>query len=293
MSEDNEETPLLNQSGFDVGENQQSQSRDDGGDGAEENGQGENDLGGGDQGNDANEARENRRFWDRMRLIAYQNVEGTIDSPLEYTILGLILLNVFLLVVSTLVADPSCFGSHCLRLGDKYEGFFELAEAISVYIFTFEYILRLWACIENPDVAEKGPVGGRIWYALTFFPIVDFLSIAPYWVFMFLKGESPDFTTAFRAFRLIRLLKADKYIRAFSLLGHVLAENATLLIASSFYAILIWIFSATALHITEVDNPALGTHFQSIPQAMFPVLLMLTGEYPLADFTAIGQVCFT
>lgn len=68
-----------------------------------------------------------------------------------------------------------------------------------------------------------------------------------------------------------------------------MAENANLLIASSFYALLTWIVSATALYVLEMDNPALGTHFQSIPQAMFPVLLMLTGEFPLADFTPAGQ----
>lgn len=76
----------------------------------------------------------------------------------------------------------------------------------------------------------------------------------------------------------------------YSLLGAVLAENSTLLVASSFYALLTWVVSATALYVVERDNPALGTHFQSIPQALFPVLLMLTGEFPLADFTPTGQV---
>lgn len=79
-------------------------------------------------------------------------------------------------------------------------------------------------------------------------------------------------------------------IFANSLLGDVLKDNSNLLVASSFYALLTWIVSATALHVVEVDNPALGNHFQSIPQALFPVLLMLTGEFPMADFTALGQV---
>lgn len=229
-------------------------------------------------------------FWKKLRMIAYENVEGTIDSPLEYTILLLIFANVVLLAASTIVVDETCFGSKCLRLGDKYEHFFETAEAFSVYIFTFEYILRFWACMENPIIAAKGPIVGRLYYSTSFFAIVDFFSIAPYWIAMIAGGEGPDFTTAFRVFRLIRLLKADKYLQAFSLLGTVLAENATLLIASSFYAVLIWVLSATALYIVEMDNPALGMHFQSIPQALFPVLLMLTGEFPLSEFSKWGQV---
>lgn len=228
--------------------------------------------------------------WGKIRAIAYENVEGTIDSPLEYIILLLIFLNVILLATSTLVVDNNCFGSKCVRLGDKYEDFFEKAEAISVVIFTFEYVLRIWACMENPVYARLGPTNGRIKYATSFFAIVDFASIAPYWIALLLGKEGPDFTTAVRVFRLIRLLKADKYLQAFSLLGQVLAENATLLIASSFYAVLIWVVSATLLYLVEMDNPALGTHFQSIPQSLFPVLLMLTGEFPLADFSAPGQV---
>lgn len=224
------------------------------------------------------------------RQYAYANVEGTIDSPLEFIILFIILLNVVLLAVSTLLVDNNCFGAHCVRWGDKYSPFFETAEAISVYIFTFEYILRLWACVEDPNVATKGPIVGRISYALRFFSVVDILSIAPYWVYMFLPSESPDFTTALRVFRLVRLLKADKYVSAFALLGQVLAENSALLIASSFYAAVTWIVCSTVLHILEINNPALGTHFQSIPQAMFIVIVMLTGEYPVADFTPAGQV---
>ena len=229
-------------------------------------------------------------FWKRARAIAYENVEGTIDSPFEYIILMIIFANVVLLAVSTLVVEPACFGSKCLRFGVKYDYQLEIVENVSVVIFTLEYILRIWACVENPVYVQAGPFVGRLKYAVSFFAIVDFLSIAPYWVFILMGSETPDFTTAIRVFRLIRLLKADKYLQAFSLLGDVLAENATLLIASSFYAVLIWIFSATALHLVEMDNPELGTHFQSIPQALFPVLLMLTGEYPMADFSAMGQV---
>lgn len=58
----------------------------------------------------------------------------------------------------------------------------------------------------------------------------------------------------------------------------------------SFYAFMFWVTFATLLYLTEVDNPALGNFFQSIPASLFPTLLMLTGEYPLAEFTAKGQV---
>ncbi len=165
--------------------------------------------------NSAEEERSRPSWWKTARQIAHENVEGTIDSPLEYTILALIFANVVLLAVSTLPVNNKCFGSKCLRYGDKYDAYFEVAETISVLIFTLEYILRIWACVEFPDVSAKGPFWGRVRYALTFFPIVDILSIAPWWGALMLGKESPDFTTAVRVFRLIRLLKADKYLNAF------------------------------------------------------------------------------
>ena len=173
-----------------------------------------------------------------------------------------------------------------------YSKFFETCEWTSVAIFTVEYILRIWACVEFAWVEKHGPVFGRIRYALTFFPLVDLVSIAPNLVSLtfLLEGETPDFTTAARIVRLVRVFKTDKYINAFGLLGKVLYDNRMLLIATSFYSMLCWVIAASLLYFTEVNNPELGSFFQSIPQAMFPTLLMLTGEFPMADFTPIGQV---
>lgn len=88
-------------------------------------------------------------------------------------------------------------------------------------MFTLEYFMRIWACIEDPAIKPKGPFWGRIHYALGFYPIIDLLSIFPNW-FSFITFvldpfskaitfvESPDFTTAGRIFRLVRMFKTDK-----------------------------------------------------------------------------------
>ena len=173
--------------------------------------------------------------------------------------------------------------------------------------FTLEWFMRIWACIEDPECAKKGPFWGRVRYALTFYPIVDVLSILPNWLSLgsmvidpLIPGttsfETPNFTTAGRIVRLVRIFKTDKYISAFSLLGDVLYDNRILLTATSFYSMMVWVISGTLLYYTERNNRAeeMDNHFQSIPLSMFPTLLMLTGEFPLSDFTPLGQVvsCF-
>ena len=221
----------------------------------------------------------------KARKIAYGMVEGTIDSYFEYSMLLLILLNVVSFIIGTIIVEGDfeegiCV-KNCIDLNSKYDKSFESFELISVLIFTVEYVLRIWSSMENPIYEASGPFRGRMSYALSFFCIVDLISIIPYWLNLMGLMVEVEFTTAIRMFRLVRLLKADKYLNAFSLLGTVLFENGPLLLATSYYAILTLVVSASLLHYSERNNPELAKYFQSIPHAMFPTILMLTGEFPL------------
>lgn len=59
----------------------------------------------------------------------------------------------------------------------------------------------------------------------------------------------------------------------------------------------LWIFFSSVMYLLEKDNPLLATpdgghYYKSIPDAMWPTLLNLSGEVPLADFTVPGRfVC--
>ena len=228
---------------------------------------------------------ENTAYYYKARMIAYGMVEGTIDSYFEYSMLFLIVLNVISFIAGTVIVegdfeDGLCV-KNCVDLNTRYDKYFEAFELISVLTFTVEYCLRIWSSMENPLYAGKGPVLGRISYALSFFCLVDLVSIVPYWMNLVGLVAEVEFTTAIRMFRLVRLLKADKYLNAFSLLGTVLYENGPLLLATSYYAILTLVVSASLLHFSERGNPELAKYFQSIPHAMFPTILMLTGEFPL------------
>jgi len=230
-----------------------------------------------------------------LRSHVFDMVEGDIHSWSEYLLLCLICANVISLAISTMVVEEGCIGSACLRVGDMgspYADGFELFETFTVCVFSVEYIVRLWACVEIEAIAAKGPVWGRVAYATTFFLLIDFASIAPYWFFAITGDESPEFTTAFRVFRLIRLLKADQYLHAFALLEDVVSENSALLAASSFYAVLVWVLSAAALFLVESDNDdeATAVMYQSIPKALYPTLLMLTGNVPEAVYSLTGRI---
>jgi voltage-gated potassium channel len=168
----------------------------------------------------------------RIRKHAYDMVEGTIDSAMEYFILILIFLNVVSFMAGTVIVDGTFLDgvcvSDCVDMNAKYDKFFEGFELFSVIVFTIEYIMRIWAAMENPKYHAKGSIWGRISYACTFFCLVDLVSILPYWLNIAGLMKEVDFSSALRGFRLVRFLKADKYLNAFSLLGSVLYENGPL-----------------------------------------------------------------
>jgi len=239
---------------------------------------------------------EQQQYGSPLQRYVFGMVEGDIDSWFEYTILVVIFLNVFSFIIGTLVVEgygpdgsPPLSEDEVVRLDEKYSVYFELFEFLSVILFTIEYVLRGWSCVADPQFGVKGPLKGRIAYLTSFFCVIDLLAILPYWLNMLGYIGEVDFSTAIRIFRLVRLLKADKYINAFSLLDDVLAENSALLIATMYYALLTLVVSATLLYMTERFNPEVAKYFVSIPDSLWITTIMLTGESPLTDFTLPGR----
>ncbi len=166
-------------------------------------------------------------------------------------------------------------------------------EDVSVLMFTIDYVLRLYAAGCH---AEYGGLG-RLNYMTRFYPLVDLCAIAPFYLTQL--TSLPDINTSFiRALRLLRVLKAESYFKSggfFTIVDDIVYENRDVLSVTGFCALVLWIFFSSVMHLLEKDNPLLRTpdgqhYYASIPDAMWPTLLNLSGEVPLADFTVAGQV---
>ena len=83
------------------------------------------------------------------------------------------------------------------------EALFGTFDRISIYIFTLEYVLRLFAAAGDP--AFRGKRTPALRQAITPFALIDLLVIGPYW--LHLLGIIDLDLRALRALRLLRLLK--------------------------------------------------------------------------------------
>ncbi len=87
---------------------------------------------------------------------------------------------------------------------------FLILDAIAVSIFTFEYCLRMYCCVEEP--VYKKAFAGRLKMAKSTSSIIDLLAIAPFFLEVFLHHLID--LRFMRVFRLLRLLKLTRYTGA-------------------------------------------------------------------------------
>lgn len=123
-------------------------------------------------------------------------------------------------------------------------------ESVASIVFTVEYGLRiLTADFRYPT---EGWVRSRIKYVLSPIAIVDFVSILPFWIPMFL----PDTMLGLRALRLVRLLrifKLNRYFDAMKAIGEVLAAKKRELLGSLFFVAILMLISSLLMYSAEHD----------------------------------------
>ena len=118
--------------------------------------------------------------------------KSRVAKQLDSFITWLIIANLLALVIEHI---PTLYATH--------EASFGLFDRISIYIFTLEYVLRLFAAGGDPRYQGKRFASLR--FAVTPFALIDILVIAPYW--LHLLGILDLDLRALRALRLLRLLK--------------------------------------------------------------------------------------
>jgi voltage-gated potassium channel len=205
--------------------------------------------------------------------------EGELSSPLhriaEAFLITLIVANVAAVALETI---PFIY--------DRWQRLFLDFERFSVGAYTVEYLLRLWASIDDPRIAARGPVKGRIAFALRPLMIIDFLAFAPsYLSFIF-----PIDLRVLRIFRLFRLVKLARYSQALPALLGVLYAERSALYASTILLIATVFVSGEVMHIAEgtLQPNAVGT----LPDAMYWAVTTLTttGYGDVTPHTELGKL---
>ncbi len=160
---------------------------------------------------------------------------------------------------------------------EHHHQFFRYAEWFFTGVFTIEYVVRL-------AVVRK-----KRSYALSFYGLIDLLSILPTYLALVLVGA--QYFMVLRAFRLIRVFRVLKMVRFLGeakVLGTALRASRIKITVFLVGVMCVVFVMGTVMHI--VEGPDNG--FTSIPTSIYWCIVTLTtvGYGDIAPQTVAGQI---
>jgi voltage-gated potassium channel len=162
-------------------------------------------------------------------------------------------------------------------LHDRYGGLFYILEWSFTILFTIELLLRL-VSVDNP-----------IAYLLSFFGVIDVLSIAPTYLSLLLAGtQSLLVLRALRLLRIFRIFKLSHFLAEMSFLRTAIrASFRKISIFMSFVLVMVVILGSIMYLIENGENG-----FNSIPECIYWAIVTITtvGYGDISPVTPAGKL---
>jgi voltage-gated potassium channel len=162
---------------------------------------------------------------------------------------------------------------------------FVILDGVAVAIFSLEYFMRLYSCVEEPG--HKNALMGRIKQAKSPSTFIDFIAILPFFLEVFLHHLLD--LRFLRIFRLSRLLKLTRNSDATEVLFRVIAREWPVMGAAAFIMGLLLILTASLGYLLEHD--AQPEKFENIPQSIYWAVITLAsvGYGDISPVTPVGR----
>lgn len=162
------------------------------------------------------------------------------------------------------------------ELHDRYLTELRYAEWFFTILFTIEYILRI-AVVRNP-----------LKYILSFYGLVDLISILPSYLGLFIVGShSLMVVRTLRLLRVFRVLKLMRYVRELRSLGDAIVGSRRKIAVFLMSVLALTVIFGTLMYMVESKEAG----FTSIPRSIYWAIVTLTtvGYGDIAPQTVIGQ----
>jgi voltage-gated potassium channel len=165
-------------------------------------------------------------------------------------------------------------------------------ERFSVVVFSIEYVLRIWSCVEEPPYAR--PILGRLRFAATPLALVDLSAVLPFYlpfIHADLRGMRMfRMIRIMRVMRIARIAKLGRYSESLQMLLRVVKSRREPLLSSVLILLILAVVSATLMFYAE--NKAQPDRFSSIPAAMWWAVATLTtiGYGDVYPVTVVGKL---
>jgi voltage-gated potassium channel len=209
----------------------------------------------------------------RKRVYGWlEDDESRISWWVNTIIMALIILSVIAIILES---DPVIY--------QQWSHLFYVIEGIALVIFTIEYIVRAWVCVENS--AYQKPIAGRLRYLLTPMAIIDLLAILPVYLFLFGVVDA----RYWRVLRLLRVIKLARHFSGLSILISVLHRELPSLMSALCIMLVLIVLASGGIFIAE--HAAQPVVFGSLLKTMWWSVVTLTtiGYGDMIPITSMGK----
>ncbi len=168
---------------------------------------------------------------------------GVVDEPINrfYDVLSIVALVLNLFAAFAITFD---------YMEEHYKGLLLAIEAITVFFFAVDYLLRLYTARELFPKEADGKA--YIKYIFSFTGIIDLLSFLPYYLPFFFPAGGAVFKL-FRVARILRLFRINSYYDQINVISEVLISKKQQLMASVFIIIILMMASSLCMYSVEHD----------------------------------------
>jgi voltage-gated potassium channel len=219
---------------------------------------------------------ENRTFRQKIHALVFPSpYGGQIFTMFENVIVWWVVISVIAVIFESVESIHFVLNTE-----------FIIIDSVAVGLFSIEFFLKLYACVEEPLLNNW--LVGRIRHSLKFSSIVDLLAILPFFLELFLHHL---FDLRFlRIFRLMRLLKLSKQNNSTDVLKRVFQRETSVLTASLFIMMLMVVLAASLAYLFEHDSQP--DKYENIPSTIYWAVITLSsvGYGDLTPLTPIGRL---
>ena len=208
----------------------------------------------------------NERKWkEKLHEIIYE-ADTPAGKLFDIILLIVILLSVVLVMLESIGSIES-----------KYANILDILEWVITILFSVEYIARI--------ISVKSPKS----YVFSFYGIIDFLSIIPKYISLFILGTNSLLALrALRLLRVFRILKLTRFIGEIANFGKALKRSRAKIAVFITFVIVLCIILGTIMYLVENEH---DSGFTSIPRSVYWAIVTLTtvGYGDIAPITSLGQ----
>jgi voltage-gated potassium channel len=208
-------------------------------------------------------------------IIQINHLNDAISRIFDIVISIAIVLNLFITLFIT------------FDIAVSYKTILYIVDAVTVLIFSIEYILRLWTV--EYKYPNKSKFKAICSFVFSFFGIVDLLTIISF----FLPYSISTGMVAFRMLRVARvfqLFKANKYYNSFNVITSVLKDKKDQIMSSVF--IILILMTASSLCMYSLEHNAQPDKFSNAFSGIWwSVSTLLTVGYgDIYPITTLGKI---